>query len=108
MLFKMTEFTMNGDEVFGFDELQHHLHLFLAGMSRDMYGCNRVVDNVRTALEKSINGSMDHFLVSGYRMGGHDYRILREQFEMAICSSREPAQYGRRLTLSSCTHQYDL
>src|ERR1700676_2581912 len=73
----MTVFTVNGNEIFGFDELQDKFLFFLAGVPGDVNSAGGIVVVDKGAAAKHVvEHAEDGFFVSGDDAGGEDDGIV--------------------------------
>ena len=68
MLFEVTQFSVNRNEVLGLNELQQQLHLLLAGMPGHVHGGDGVVDHLGAAVEQPVDGAVHHLLIARDRV----------------------------------------
>src|SRR5260370_653442 len=74
---EMAVFAMNGDEIFGLNELQDEFLLFLAGVAGDVNGAGGIVVVDESAAAKHVvEHAEDGFFISGDDAGGEDDGVV--------------------------------
>jgi len=93
---------------FGWGQVHHQLHFFLAGVAGNVHWSDGFVDDVGTAFEQAVDGAVDVFLVTRDGMRGENHGISRLDVEYSMRSHRKFAQNRCRFTLRPGAHQHDI
>ncbi len=106
VLEQVANFAVHGNHELGTRQMDEQLHLFLAGVTRDVHRGNRLVDHVRAALEQAVDGTVHTLLVAGDGVRGQHDGIAADHVEQAVGAGREPSENGGRLTLRAGAHNH--
>src|SRR4029077_17511465 len=100
---KLAVFAVNGDEIFGADEGEEELHLFLAGVAGDVNGrgAAALIIDEDAAAEEMVNHAEDGLLVAGDDAGGEDDGVVLVDFKHAVVADGDARHGGHGLGLAA-------
>ena len=101
---KLAQLAVNRDEVLGAGQVDEQLHLFLAGVTRNVHRGNGLIDHVGAALEEAVDRAVDVLLVARDGVRGKHDRVALLDVEQAVAAGGKPPEDRGRLALRTGAH----
>ena len=101
-------FAVDRDEILRFDQFQHELQFFLAGMAGYVDFLIPAGDDIGTEAHEVINGAADTGFIARDRRSRNDDRIARHDADTAMVVGSHARQAGHGFALAARRQDEDL